>query len=433
MRVFVSHEGMDFDSLAGMVAARKLYGGGELLSLGKKRDNVALFLKLHYKYFSIEKFSRFKNLTDITEVVMVDTRRRQRLGRFADFLEKNPVNIIIYDHHPGGDITGEENYVEATGAVTTLLVEKLFEKEIYIDPVEAALFLLGIYEDTGSLTYSTTTARDVAAVAELMKRGGRPENIHAFLNREFNPLQHKLQDMLKESLQAYSVNGLPLHIATAVLDEIVGGISDILQRIHTLENLQTSFAIVQMGKKVLVVGKTAGDDVNMNEIMTAFGGGGHIKSASATLLDTTASDVKERLLSLLKTKAVPGIKAEDIMSRPVFTLNENEKLGSVIEKILYSHYRSAPVENDQGQIVGWVSKEKIMQMREKKQLHVPVKGIMDKILVFLPADSPVDRVRETFFKENVSLIIVTKGEKMAGIITPSDVVHYLHAGKGGLS
>ncbi|HOO60317.1 MAG TPA: CBS domain-containing protein, partial [Candidatus Mcinerneyibacteriales bacterium] len=345
MRIIISHEGMDFDSLAGMAAARKLYGDGIMLSLGKKRDNVALFLKMHYKYFTIEKFSRFRDLNEITEIVMVDTRRRQRLGRFAEFLDKTRARIVIFDHHPGGDISGDESWVESTGAVTTLLVERLLEKEIHVNPVEASLFLLGIYEDTGALTYSTTTDRDVAAAAELMKRGARPENILAFLNREFNPLQQRLQVMLKSSMESYTINGLPIHIATADLDEIVGGISDILQRLHVREELQTSFAIVGMGRKTHMVGKTSGEDLNMNEIMAFFGGGGHIKSASATLLNTSVREAKEKLISLLEEKAVPGVRAFDIMSRPVFTLKEDEKLGEVIEKIIYSHYRNVPVED----------------------------------------------------------------------------------------
>ncbi|MBN2726582.1 CBS domain-containing protein [Candidatus Mcinerneyibacteriota bacterium] len=427
MRVIISHEGMDFDSLAGMAAARKLYGDGIMLSLGKKRDNVALFLKMHYKYFTIEKFSRFRDLNEITEIVMVDTRRRQRLGRFADFLDKTRARIVIFDHHPGGDISGDESWVESTGAVTTLLVERLLEKEIHINPVEASLFLLGIYEDTGALTYSTTTDRDVAVAAELMKRGARPENILAFLNREFNPLQQRLQVMLKSSMESYTINGLPIHIATADLDEIVGGISDILQRLHVREELQTSFAIVGMGRKTHMVGKTSGEDLNMNEIMAFFGGGGHIKSASATLINISVREAKEKLVSILEEKAVPGVRAFDIMSRPVFTLKEDEKLGEVIEKIIYSHYRNVPVEDGEGRITGWVSKEKIMQMRSKKQLHIPVKGIMDKRLLFLDQNTPADQVRETFFRENVSLIIVTEGDKMVGVITPSDVVHYLHA------
>ena len=427
MRVIISHEGMDFDSLAGMAAARKLYGDGIMLSLGKKRENVALFLKMHYKYFTIEKFSRFNDLNEITEIIMVDTRRRQRLGRFSAFLEKTDARVVIYDHHPGGDITGDESWVDSTGAVTTLLVEKLLEKDIFINPVEASLFLLGIYEDTGALTYSTTTDRDVAVVAELMKRGARPENILAFLNREFNPLQQRLQEMLMESMESFTINGLPLHIATADLDEIVGGISDILQRIHVREELQTSFAIVGMGRKTHMVGKTTADDLNMNEIMAFFGGGGHIKAASATLMNTTVKEARKQLLSLLEKKAVPGVRAADIMSRPVFTLGENERLGDVIEKIIYSHYRTVPVEDDNGRIVGLVSKEKIMDMRRKEQLHIPVKGIMDKRVLFLDQNTPADQVRETFFKENVSLIIVEEGDKMVGVITPSDVIHYLHA------
>ena len=60
------------------------------------------------------------------------------------------------------DLQEEWTYqVEETGATTTLLVEAIQNAGLHLLPEEATLLLLGIYEDTGSLTYETTTARDI--------------------------------------------------------------------------------------------------------------------------------------------------------------------------------------------------------------------------------------------------------------------------------
>ncbi len=57
------------------------------------------------------------------------------------------------------------------GATVTLLIEKIRQQEIDITPFEATTFLLGIYEDTGSLTFPQTTPRDLRAAAYLLEKG----------------------------------------------------------------------------------------------------------------------------------------------------------------------------------------------------------------------------------------------------------------------
>jgi hypothetical protein len=48
--------------------------------------------------------------------------------------------------------------------------------------VEATLLLLGIYEDTGSLTYSRTTSRDLRAAGFLLEQGANLGILNDFLN-----------------------------------------------------------------------------------------------------------------------------------------------------------------------------------------------------------------------------------------------------------
>ena len=57
------------------------------------------------------------------------------------------------------------------GSLVTLLVHIIAEREIAVTPFEATVFALGIHEDTGSLTFSTTTPRDAEALAFCMRRG----------------------------------------------------------------------------------------------------------------------------------------------------------------------------------------------------------------------------------------------------------------------
>jgi len=428
MRIFISHEGMDFDSLAGMYAAKKLYGEGKICSIGKKRDNVKMFLKLYYKHFPINKFSHIKEMDKIDEVIIVDTRRKSRIGNFSKVIEKINPKIVVWDHHPGGDIRGEVNHVDTEiGSVTTLVVEKILEKSIPINPVEANLFLLGIYEDTGSLQYPNTTSRDASVVSELINRGGKLDIVSSYLNRGFDTLQEKLLDRILDDIKEYKIKNYKVAISTINLKEIVGGISDIVHKVQYMINYKTIFVVVGMGKKIHIVGRTSLNSININEVMSYFGGGGHIKAGSATVYNDRIEDIKNRLVEILQNELEPILKAKDIMSFPVYILNSDKKVEKAVEKIKYLYYMNFPVANNKGEIVGWVPKKKIYDIYDRGDGNIPLKGIMNHDVLFVEKNTPFNKLEETFVQSNVSIIIVGNEKKVEGVVTPSDIISVLHA------
>ena len=425
-RLILTHEGIDFDALASAVAAKKLYGDGMIISTGKKHDNVLMFLKLYRKYFSVERYSSIEKFSEIDEIIITDTAKRRRLGKLAAILDKTDAKITVYDHHPSYDIIGNYNYHEEVGAITTFLVEKLIENGNPINHIEADLFLLGIYEDTGSLLYPTTTARDMKIAAKLLECGGKLEIVSSYLNREFTEQQKKLAQTIVANMETHIINDIPITISTATLDETIGGISDVVNKIHYLENLKASFVIIKMGRRIHIVGRTGLNSLNINKIMSFFNGGGHVKAGSATLFDKSIEEVKFLLLEVLENNIKPILTAFDIMSHPVFTLFEDERIGDVIEKIDFSVYLNYPVLNRDGKLTGWVNKKKILELSDKGKLNVPLKGILQKNIVFVNKNTPFEKIEETFLEKNVSIIIVGTEKNIDGIITPTDVVRILH-------
>jgi tRNA nucleotidyltransferase (CCA-adding enzyme) len=114
----------------------------------------------------------------IDEVILVDT---QTLSNVRGLSARPSVHVI--DHHMGQPPKPGWTYeVEPVGATSTLLVERLQERGLVLSPEEATLLLLGIYEDTGGLTYDTTTVRDVRAAARLLEQGAQLNVARRFLN-----------------------------------------------------------------------------------------------------------------------------------------------------------------------------------------------------------------------------------------------------------
>ncbi|GAH91137.1 unnamed protein product [marine sediment metagenome] len=175
MEIITTHTGTDFDALASMVAARKLYPEAKLSLPGSVAKEVKQFICL---YGSLLKDIPPEDidLDKVKRLILVDTRWLNRIGTFSQLISRKGVEIHIYDHHPPHpeDIEGEGGICQEVGATTSLLVSLIRKRRISISPAEATLLLLGIYEDTGSLSFTSTTPLDLEAAAYLLSQGVLP-------------------------------------------------------------------------------------------------------------------------------------------------------------------------------------------------------------------------------------------------------------------
>jgi tRNA nucleotidyltransferase (CCA-adding enzyme) len=166
LTVILTHEHTDFDALASMLAASRLYPDAVPVLPHQMNRNLEAFLAF---YRDILPFVHLDDLPRrrIDNLILVDAQSVQPLRGMhpqatGDIIDHHP---LMRDLPPGWTFSGEE-----VGATTTLLVERLAEQGLAINPVEASLLALGIYEDTGSLSYETTTGRDLHSAAYLAWR-----------------------------------------------------------------------------------------------------------------------------------------------------------------------------------------------------------------------------------------------------------------------
>ena len=173
MDVITTHINADFDCLGAMVAARKLYPDALMVFSGSQEKSMRDFFLKSTSY--LLDFTRFKDLdlNRITRLIIVDCQHSSRIGRFAEIIGKPGLSVHIYDHHPesSGDIAQDDGIIRECGSSTTILTLLLRDRGISVTPVEATLMMLGIYEDTGSLIFPSTTVDDFQAAAWLLERG----------------------------------------------------------------------------------------------------------------------------------------------------------------------------------------------------------------------------------------------------------------------
>ena len=190
------------------------------------------------------------DVESITRLIIVDNRTPARLGKLALALQRPGVSVHIYDHHPAadGDIKGEKEIVEQVGATTTIMVELLRQKGLPVSALDATIFALGIYEETGSLTFVSTTERDVQAVAYLLSKGAQLNIVADFISRELTAEQISILNNLIESAKSYDINGVRV-VISALRSRRICRILPILRTGSGQESIDVLFLVSRWGTR----------------------------------------------------------------------------------------------------------------------------------------------------------------------------------------
>ena len=379
MEIITSHTNADFDALASMVAAKKLHPDARLVFPGSQEKSMRDFF-LESAFYALE-VDRLKNIDvdSITKLIIVDNRNPVRLGKLAGALKRPGVTVTIYDHHPAadGDIRGELEIVEEVGATITIMVELLKQKGIPITPIEATIFALGIYEETGSLTFVSTTERDVQMVAYLLSQGAQLNIVSDFISRELTVEQIAILNNLIESAKSYDINGVPVVIATLAIPHFVPDLAILAHKMRDMESLDVLFLVVQMGDKTHVIARSRIPQVNVGMVLEELGGGGHATAASAVVKDMTHVQTTERLIDILKRHIKPGQVASEVMTSPVKTIPS----GSTIARSRRGH--------DQ------VQRERAAGPGDEKYLGIITREVVQKALFHSLGKQKVDEFMTT--------------------------------------
>ena len=426
MEIITTHTNTDLDALAAMVAAQKLYPEALMVFPGKLSRNVEEFMALHKDALAVTSL-RDVDLERVRLVVLVDTKNPRRLGKLAEVLKRPGVEVHIYDHHPWaeGDVRGTVEVVEDVGATVTLLVEKIREQGIPLNPLEATILALGIYGDTGSLVFTNTTPRDLAAAAFLLEKGANLGVVAEFLGRPMTEEQKSLLKSLLLSAQRYQVNGVKVLLATAAVDEFVVGLAVLTHTISEIERLDAVFTVVEMEDRVHIVGRSKVAQVDVQEILASFGGSGHPAAASATVKGVPLARVAEKLRQVIEQKVRPPLTAAGIMSSPVKTVTPATTINEAGRIMLRYGHTGLPVVED-GRLVGVISRRDVEKANLHGLSHAPVKGFMSHNVIWVTPDVPVTEIMQLMIEHDIGRVPVVDNGRLVGIVSRTDVLRTMH-------
>ena len=426
MDVITTHTNADFDSLASMLAAKKIYPGAVLVFPGSQERSLREFF-IHSTLYALE-VERMKNidLASVGTLILVDTRQKSRIGRFSEIVEKPGVEIHIYDHHPSSpdDVRGSLEVVGDTGANVTLLLRILEEKRMDISPDEATVMMLGIYEDTGNLTFPSVREDDFRAAAYLIRKGANLNILSNVITREMTAEQVFLLNDLIKSATRYNIQGAEIVIAQASTEHYVGDIAVLVHKMMEIENLNVLFVLVLMENRVYLIGRSRLEEVNVAEVAGEFGGGGHPTAASSTVKGMTLIETRERLMKALKELVRPKKVARDIMIVPVKTIGPDRNLEEAGEMLGRYDLHVLPVV-DGGKVVGLISKRVVERAIHHGLIGSPVREYMATEFAVVSPDTPFSRIQELIIGQNQRFLPVVEGDRLTGTISVGDLMRSL--------
>ena len=417
-QLVLTHENTDFDGLASQLAAWKLYPQARPVLPRRPNRNVRDFLTLYWDELPYVRYEDLPRRMEVARIILVDT---QTLVTPKGMTDETVVQII--DHHPlGRDLPPNWTYSgEPLGATVTLLLERIIADGLALTPVEATLLSLGIYEDTGSLSYPTTTVRDLRCATWLAEQGANIAVVSDFLHHALTEQQLALYDALLDSAVTIDFSGHTVVVATATAEGYVEEISTLAHKIRDLYDPAGLFLLVDLGEYLQLVARSTTDAVDVGHVADHFGGGGHTRAAAALIRDMDLEAARQELLSLLERHIHPIETVGQIMSHGVHTLPPETTVDQAAEEMLRYGFEGYPVVED-GRILGVLTRREIDRAQRLRLGNMPVSHYMTKGDIYVTAKDSVERLQQVMTRFGVGQVPVVSEDEVVGVVTRTDLI-----------
>lgn len=429
MQIIISHVNTDFDALASMIAAKKLYPDAQVVISDKQNIPVGQFLAIYRDKLDLVQDKRV-DWSSVTELIMVDEASLTRIGDYIDQLEMENLTITVYDHHipKDGDVKKDDGVVREVGAAVTLLIEEIKRRRIHITPFEATLFGLGIYTDTGAFTFSNTTSQDFEAAGYLMEQGMNLEIVHRFSDEIFSLEQQEVLNDLFKQLTTYYIEGLQIVVSSSDHDTFQKGLATLTRKLLELTDADAAISVVRMKNRIYIVGRASSDRINLQPLLQKWRGGGHEQAGSATVKskdrterETILNGVVENLGLIIK----PAVTARDMMTSPVKTILPRttiEESGRLMYR--YGHSGFPVVEDEQ--LLGIITRRDLEKASHHGLGHAPVKAYMTTNIVSISPGATEEEIQKMIIERNIGRLPVVEEGKLIGIVSRTNIIEMLH-------
>lgn len=428
MEIILTHKNTDFDALASSIAASRIYPDAMPLLPSSINPNVKNFLSMHKYKIKFQTHDNYQDLNAVKKVIIVDANRWERIensGRYSSL----DAAFHVWDHHPGeSDINSEWSCVQDCGSATSLLVMELKKKGLPVSVIEATLFLAGIYEDTGNLSFPGSRGIDAMAVAFLLDNGADLDIVNSFLKPKYGNIQKQLLFRMVEKGDTEEINGNRVSINFIEIHGHTPGLSLIVDIYHRIIGADVVFGIFLDTRRnqSTIIGRSSVDSIDIGFIISHAGlGGGRPRAGSGVIKSVDQGYIREMIIDIMKTKQPSSPSIKDLMSYPVITVPDNATMKEVAMLFREKGCTGVPVTRENS-IVGIISRSDFKKIKDSKLMEAPVKAYMSEKVVNIDINSTISSATRLMVKYDIGRLPVIKDNELVGIITRTDAMRYFY-------
>lgn len=306
--LLTTHLNPDGDGIGAACALMEL-----LLQMGKSVRFVCdspiprkfAFLDYHSLF---ETFDPSADYSSVQILIVLDTHKRNRIGRLARLIDQPNVTSICIDHHEAADSFTTHVFIDPKACSVGAMVYTLYKESGYNLNMRAAT---GIYAsvicDTGRFSYSSTNCKAHEIADECIKLGVDPDLMYSRLFQHVSLAEIKVFARALQGMETYLENKVVIEqIRYEDCEKMGKGIIDLehvdLEYIHDFNNLiedvQCFVLLRELPDNQVRVSLRSRPELDISSVVRALGGGGHANAAGVSW-HGTLEGVKRRILELL--------------------------------------------------------------------------------------------------------------------------------------
>ena len=234
------------------------------------------------------------DLTRYRCAIVADCPSLDRIGPVRPGLNAD-IRLLNIDHHRDNECFGAVNIVEEVSSTCELLYHLAIGLDYEIDSVAANQLYAGILFDTGGFRFSLTTATTFEVAADLVRRGARLDAIaqDVFGNKSLGSVKQR----------GHAIESLVLHLGGRVavlhLDReamSAGEPDEVVNYGLMIQGVEVAVLLKERAPGCYRISLRSRDKVDVSQVASTFGGGGHTRAAGLELTGAS-EDIVEDILA----------------------------------------------------------------------------------------------------------------------------------------
>jgi phosphoesterase RecJ-like protein len=233
--------------------------------------------------------------------ISVDASDTERHGKFGTVFS-NAITTFTIDHHVSNQGFGDICCIDPDSSSACELICELLDMEKLSQSAAECLYL-GMVHDTGVFKYSSTSERTMEIAGKLIALGARPNVIidETFYKKSYKQNLLMAKTVLESTLylDGKAISG---YISKATFKQFKANTTDtegIVEQLRLTEGVEVAVFIYQLTRKSFKFSLRSKEYVDVSEIATKFGGGGHVHAAGFET-EGNVDDILGKVLTMVE-------------------------------------------------------------------------------------------------------------------------------------